>query len=149
MSGTILAIDPGRSKSGVAVAKCPKYACGDQHAVEAACQIAFHEVVPTVDLPAKLAELSGLYDVDVVVLGNGTGSGHIAECLAACKIARVEIVDEHRTTLDARKRFFRMNPPRGLNRMIPLSLQVPCRPYDDYVAIILAERYLASGEPDI
>ncbi len=148
-SRTILAVDPGREKSGIAVARCAKCACGDEDSVRAACQILFHEVLHTRDVPAKLLELANTYGADVVVLGNGTGSAHIADSLASLGIAKVEIVDEHLTTMDARKRFFQMNPPRGLGRIVPLSFQVPCRPYDDYVAIILAERYLASGERNV
>ena len=35
-----------------------------------------------------------------------------------------------------------MNPPRGWRRLLPVSMQMPPEPYDDYVAVILAQRFL-------
>ena len=37
--------------------------------------------------------------------------------------------------------YWREHPPRGLMRLIPVTMQVPPVPVDDYVAVILAERY--------
>ncbi len=54
----------------------------------------------------------------------------------------VEVVDEKYSTLRARERYFRENPPRGLRRFIPISLQTPREPYDDCAAVILAEQFL-------
>jgi hypothetical protein len=54
------------------------------------------------------------------------------------------LVDEHRSSEQGRRRYFRDNPPRGWRRLLPVGLQTPPRAYDDYVAVILAERYLAS-----
>ena len=55
----------------------------------------------------------------------------------------VTLVDEHRSTEEARRRYFVDNPPSGWRRLMPRGLLTPPVPYDDYVAIILAERYLA------
>ena len=56
----------------------------------------------------------------------------------------ITLVDEHLTTLEARARYFVEHPPTGLKRLLPVSMQVPPEPYDDYVAVILGERFLAS-----
>jgi hypothetical protein len=55
-------------------------------------------------------------------------------------------VDEHGTTLRARARYFTDHPPRGWRRLIPRSLQTPPEPYDDYVAVLLAEAALTVVE---
>ena len=39
-------------------------------------------------------------------------------------------------------RFLRAHPERGWKRLLPPGLRSPDRPYDDFVAVILAERYL-------
>jgi hypothetical protein len=52
------------------------------------------------------------------------------------------LAEEAETTLVARRRYFRDHPPRGWRRLLPLSLQVPPEPYDDYAAAIIGERYL-------
>ena len=51
------------------------------------------------------------------------------------------------TTLQARKRYWDIYPPKGLWKLVPLSLRVPPIPYDDVVAIILVEQYLENTKP--
>jgi hypothetical protein len=51
-------------------------------------------------------------------------------------------VDERETTLRARALYFADHPPRGWRRLIPLGLQLPPRPIDDYAAILIARRFL-------
>ena len=54
----------------------------------------------------------------------------------------VEIVDEYRTTDDARRAYWKAHPPRGWRRFLPTGMQVPPVPVDDFVAVLLAQRYL-------
>ncbi len=137
MSGgipTVLAIDPGRSKCGVAVVSLDHDLLKVHH----------RQVVELAHIPAIVADLAACHTLAAIVLGNGTNSAEIERLLTDRRQAPVVTVDERDTTLLARKRFFAENPPRGLRKLIPVSLQVPDRAYDDYVAIILAERYLAT-----
>jgi len=122
----VLAIDPGRSKCGVAVMQSGNGALA-------------RAVVPKDDLARLLRTFIRQFQPDVVILGRGTGARDIENVVGQLE---GEYVDETYTSLDARKRFFRDNPPRGLKRLIPTGLQTPEVPYDDYVALILAERYL-------
>jgi RNase H-fold protein (predicted Holliday junction resolvase) len=55
----------------------------------------------------------------------------------------VTYVDERETTLRARSLYFADHPPRGWRRLIPLGMQMPPRPIDDYAAVLIARRYLA------
>jgi len=131
----ILAIDPGREKCGLAV-------------VRRDGAVVFREVVVRAALAARLREVGAAHGVDVVVLGDRTGSKETAEVVRGCLPgAQVHLVDEHRSTEEARKRYFAENPPRGWRRLIPRGLLVPPVPYDDHVAIILAERYLRTLPP--
>ena len=54
----------------------------------------------------------------------------------------VEIVDEYRTTDDARRVYWKAHPPTGWRRFLPTGMQVPPVPVDDFVAVLLAQRYL-------
>ena len=131
----ILAIDPGREKCGLAV-------------VRKDGSVVLREVVPTMALAARLREVGSAHAVDVVVLGDRTGSKETAEVVRGClPQVQIHLVDEHRSTEEARKRYFAENPPRGWRRLIPRGLLVPPIPYDDHVAIILAERYLSAHHP--
>jgi len=125
---TVLAIDPGREKCGLALVSGK----GALH----------KEVVPREDVALIVAHLAAEHILDKVIVGNGTGGGGLAEDLRASVAVPVEMVDETLSSRRARDRFFEDNPPRGLRRLIPRGLLTPDRPYDDYVALILAEDYL-------
>jgi hypothetical protein len=57
------------------------------------------------------------------------------------------LIEEAGTTLAARARYFKEHPRRGWRRLLPLGLQTPPEPYDDYVAVLLAEAALGSRPP--
>lgn len=131
MKKTIIAIDPGREKCGIAV-------------VEKTSGVVYQKVIDTKELSTIVKELSKKYQVSSIVMGNGTSSDqakrHIETSLTEEKID-VQLVDEYRTTDAAKVRYWQANPPHGLMRLIPTTMQVPPVPVDDYVAVILAERY--------
>lgn len=127
----VIAIDPGRCKCGIAVVK------GGTE-----IEVLHRAVVPTEQIPDVLVNLCPKYSPNVILIGNGTAANIVVE--SAEKLGSpVELVDEKYTSLEARKRYFLENPPKGLRRLIPTSFQFPDQPFDDYVALILAERYLA------
>ena len=126
----VAAIDPGREKCGVAVV-----------AVDGA--VLEQSVVATERLADEIAERVRQFTPDVIVLGNGTTSRAAEETLrAALPGIPVEIVEEYRTTDDARIAYWKAHPPKGWRRFIPTGMQVPPVPVDDFVAVILAQRYL-------
>lgn len=129
---TVIAIDPGRIKCGIAVVRKS----------DGTVEVLHREVIPTTKLGPTVANLASRFSPDAVVLGGGTSSSAAARVVENLQSAPVVIVEEKFSTLAARKRYFEENPPRGLRRLIPLSLQVPPHPYDDYVAVMLAEKYL-------
>jgi len=127
----LLAIDPGRAKCGVAV-------------LDGASRVLLQRVVLTGDLVTALQEIVAIHPPTTVVLGDRTGQEAVAEAVRqALPAVPVELVDEHHSSLEARRRYFAEHPPRGWRRLLPSSLQTPPVPVDDWVAVILGERYLA------
>jgi hypothetical protein len=55
-------------------------------------------------------------------------------------------VNEKHSSERARLRYFKETPPRGIWRLIPITLQVPPVPIDDYAAVIVAEDYLEAHD---
>ncbi len=99
-------------------------------------------VVPTESLTAQVQELSVAHRPDAIVIGSGTGSKPLLLQLQAASLpAPLLPVDESYTSQEARLRYLAANPPRGWQRLLPASLRTPPVAYDDYVALILAERY--------
>lgn len=142
MSGTaqsepcVLAIDPGSVKCGMAV-------------VQRSGQILHQSVIATVSLAEEAASLIQRYRPIVLLVGTGTGSKPMLRALAAMNLTLpIVSVDEAHTSESARTRFVAENPPKGLQRWLPRSLRTPPRPYDDYVAVILAERYWQASASD-
>jgi predicted Zn-dependent peptidase len=128
---TVLAVDPGRDKCGVAVVRPGS--------------VLHMEVLPRRELADRAALLVQRYGVHVIVVGDATGSESVLQELGS--LGRpVHLVPERGTTQEARRRYFQDHPPRGLGRLLPEGLRVPPRPWDDYVALLLAERFLGGAK---
>ncbi|HLW47140.1 MAG TPA: Holliday junction resolvase RuvX [bacterium] len=129
---TVLGIDPGRDKCGVAL-------CVPGRVVARA-------IVAPSELPRLVARWMADYQVETVVVGGGTGSQEILAALrgvsATGRRAEITVEDERATTLDARRRYFEDHPRRGWRRLVPVSFQVPPEAYDDYAAAVIAQRYV-------
>lgn len=129
----IIGVDPGRCKCGLAAVSRERVLHREICACEALCS----------RLRALLQERGG----QKIVIGSGTNGRKLARALESQPdFPPIELVDEKYSTLEARKRFFRENLPRGLARLIPRSLRVPPVPIDDWVAVILAERALRATD---
>ncbi len=130
--GPVLAVDPGRDKCGIAV-------------LAADGRILHKGIVSAARLAEEVAHLLDEHHPDRLLLGDRTAAEEVRRGLsqAGCPL-EPQLVDEHRSSEQGRRRYFRDNPPRGWRRLLPIGLQTPPRPYDDYVAVILAERFLAS-----
>jgi len=131
---TILGIDPGREKFGLAVVR------GDSKQAE----ILWRGVFSFDELRKQLEHLRNQYEFDFAVVGDGTNSRTAQELLRETMPSiAILILDEKDTSIRAREKYWEVTPRRGWRRFIPSSLQVPPVPIDDFVAVILAERALS------
>lgn len=136
MSRVILGVDPGTRKAGYAL-------------VDGAGDVLIQGIEELEELAARIAEISAAHEIDTVALGTGTNAERLRAILTALGVP-VHLVDERETTLRARVLYFADHPPRGWRRLVPLGMQVPPRPIDDYAAVLIARRYLAEeGEQKI
>lgn len=72
-------------------------------------------------------------EVRTLFLGNGTGSERMKKLLSEGAFT-LRVVEERYSTFDARRLYWELHPPRGMRRLLPLSLQVPPRSLDDLAA---------------
>ncbi|MGF1591300.1 MAG: resolvase [Pleurocapsa sp.] len=130
---TILGLDPGRDKCGVAVT--------NQKA-----EVVYHQVIDSEKAIAIIQQQVQQHAIDLIVMGDGTTSLSWQQQIES-SLAQVPVVtvNETNSTLEARDRYWMMYPPQGLQRIVPQVLRIPPRPIDDIVAILLIERYLASN----
>lgn len=128
MNGRILGIDPGTRKAGYAVL------ASDASVLEIG--------IETVeDLLERARRLVKEHEITAVALGTGTNASALGDQLATLGVP-VALVDERETTLRARALYFADHPPRGWRRLLPLGMQLPPRPIDDYAAVLIGRRYL-------
>ncbi len=141
-----LGIDPGRQKFGWALAEESGTFCASG-IVPADSLETFAQAV--VEMPEQLAQwrIEGEIPLGIRIrkayCGDGTGHAVYLETLLAWRLD-VELVRETNTTLEARDLYWKMHRPRGLRRLLPLSLQTPPRCIDDLAAYCILRR--AVGE---
>ena len=124
----ILGIDSGRDKCGVAV-------------LNSGGEILFEQVIETSNFESVIKNLADQFNLRLVILGDGTTHKNAEKILQDLNL-EVKIVDEKRTTEEARRLYWKKNPPQGWRKLLPTSMQVPPVPVDGIVAEILIRRHL-------
>jgi len=129
----IISIDPGTKKCGYA-------------AVDSNLSVLQRKVIPTEKIAGTIEDSLNIYKINTIILGNGTNYKNIEKRLKNhFPRLRIILIEEEFSTLEARKKYFEAHPPRGISKLIPLSLRVPSCHYDDFVAVILAEKYFRNS----
>jgi len=130
---TIIAIDPGTKKCGYAV-------------VDSSLSVLQREVISTEEITKAIENSLNIYKIDKIILGNGTHYKSIEESLKShFSQLKIILIEEKFSTLRARKKYFETHPPRGIFKFVPLSLRVPPGHYDDFAAVLLAEKYFRNS----
>jgi RNase H-fold protein (predicted Holliday junction resolvase) len=130
----VLAIDPGRDKCGIAVVVAQ--GTGSQHVLE-------RRIVPRDHIGQIVPQLMAQHHLKLIVLGHATTSNALQKELhSALPEVGIVTVDETGSTLEARALYWQELRPRGWRRLVPLSMQVPPEPVDDFAAVVLARRFL-------
>lgn len=130
MNKLYLGVDPGRSKTGLAL-------------VDGAGKILKLHIADSQNIGKEIVEFIQKSCPVQIVLGNGTNSGNIGEAVQKV-LPNVEIamVEEAHSTEEARTLYWQENPPQGWRKLIPLGMLVPDVPLDAYAAVILVRRFL-------
>jgi len=129
----VIAIDPGTKKCGYAL-------------VNSNLSVLQRKVIPIEEIEKNIKNSINNYKINKIILGNGTHYKTIEEKLKHhFSQSMIILIEEEFSTLEARKKYFEAYPPRGIFKLIPLSLRVPPCNYDDFVAILLAEKYFRNS----
>ncbi|RQD78978.1 MAG: Holliday junction resolvase RuvX [Halanaerobium sp. MSAO_Bac5] len=131
MTKELLSLDPGRNKVGTAVIS------RDKEEKE-------KTIVSLKELEAHLNEIFNKYQIDEIIIGNGTGAEKIIKKIKKLKInKKITVVDEKFSTEEAQARYLREKPMSRYEKLLRkfISWKVK-KPLDDYAALIIAEKYL-------
>ena len=130
MTKLYLGIDPGRSKTGLAL-------------VNGVGKIVKLHIAESQNIDNEIVEFIKNSCLVHIVLGNGTNSRNIGESVKrVLPDVLVAVVEEAHSTEEARALYWQENPPKGLKKLIPLGMLVPPVPLDAYAAVILVRRFL-------
>ena len=130
MTKLYLGIDPGRSKTGLAL-------------VNGAGKIVKLHIAESQNIDNEIVEFIKNSCPVHIVLGNGTNSRNIGESVKrVLNDVMVTVVEEAHSTEEARTLYWQENPPKGLKKLVPLGMLVPPVPLDAYAAVILVRRFL-------
>ena len=130
MTKLYLGIDPGRSKTGLAL-------------VNGAGKIVKLHIAESQNIDNEIVEFIKNSCPVHIVLGNGTNSRNIGESVKrVLPDVMVAVVEEAHSTEEARTLYWQENPTKGLKKLIPLGLLIPPVPLDAYAAVILVRRFL-------
>ena len=125
----IISIDPGNHKCGLLLADLNKLS------------VVHGKTVKKLYVMSLLNKWRNNYNVDLIILGNGTTSKYWHTELYSNNINPVKLVDEARTTLRARERYFELCPPKFPASWLPKTLLLPPSNLDAVVALILVEDF--------
>ena len=127
-----IAIDPGRSKCGLAVVQ------------ENGAALELQLLTPE-NLLAQVQECLQRYPDSQILLGNGTDSEAIQQLLAPIT-SLLLLVDERNTTLEANALYWQNNTASFWQKLLPASWRSIAQPLDAYAAWAIALRFLKSIE---
>lgn len=126
-----LGIDPGRSKTGLAL-------------VDAAGSILALHIAHTEHIEVELSAFAGKEQLAGIIMGDGTNSKAIGQAVSKVFTAvPLALVGEAHSTEEARSLYWQVNPPRGWRKLVPLGMLVPSEPLDAYAAVVQVKRWLA------
>ena len=126
-----LGIDPGRSKTGLAL-------------VDAAGSILALHIAHTEHIEVELSAFAGKEQLAGIIMGDGTNSKAIGQAVSKVFAAvPLALVGEAHSTEEARSLYWQVNPPRGWRKLVPLGMLVPGEPLDAYAAVVQVKRWLA------
>ena len=126
-----LGIDPGRSKTGLAL-------------VDAAGSILALHIAHTEHIEVELSAFAGKEQLAGIIMGDGTNSKAIGQAVSKVFAAvPLALVGEAHSTEEARSLYWQVNPPRGWRKLVPLGMLVPSEPLDASAAVVQVKRWLA------
>lgn len=108
-------------------------------------RILTRRVVLCGEFSEALRDVVDEFHPETILLGSSTGSKAIGAAIRKGVNMEPKLVDEKHTTELAKVRYFQEFPPRGFWKLVPVGLQTPATCYDDFAAVVMAERFLGIG----
>jgi RNase H-fold protein (predicted Holliday junction resolvase) len=131
MDKYLLALDPGSDKVGTAV-------------LDYQAQEKEKTIVKIDELIEHLKEIFKIYQIEEIIIGNGTGAEKIIKMVKNnFKQSKISLVEEEFTTEEAQARYLQEKPMSNYEKLLRKIVSWKLKkPLDDYAALIIGEKYL-------
>jgi len=131
MTKYLLALDPGSDKVGTAV-------------LSFQAEEKEKTIVKIEELVDHLTEVFAHYQIEEIIIGNGTGAENIIKLLKDnFQNRRISLVEEEFTTEEAQARYLQEKPMSNYEKLLRKIVNWKLKkPLDDYAALIIGEKYL-------
>ena len=134
MDKHILAVDPGKDKTGLAV-------------LSEDGSITEKKVSSTFSVAEDINDLVYRHSIKLVVIGNGGPGKFIEKKISNLSLkADTIFINEKGSTLEARKLYWKNNRKKWFLTLIPSSMILPPESYDDFAAVVIGRRYLKADQ---
>ncbi len=125
-----ISVDPGKDKCGLILADIDNNLVIEGRIVRASSVL---------DLVCLWKDS---YAIELIIIGNGTGSKKWHSKLITAQSSPIEFVEEYGSTLRAKIRYFEMFPPSIFFKLIPKEMLLGPKNLDSLAALVLLEDYL-------
>ena len=130
---TILVIDPGSMKTGVAVLD------GEGNVIE-------KKVCVNQELLEYLQKIEETYHFRAHLIGNKGAGKQIGHQIKSYFSAEWLEVDEHKSSEEGKILYWQANQ-KGWKKLVPKTFLIPTEPWDDWAAVVIGRRWLAKNRP--
>lgn len=131
---TIIAIDPGSDKCGIAVLAMTGI-------------IIFRRTAARSDIEQILRELHLRYEPEKYSVGDGTNSAMISKMVEKISGVKPDMIPERDSTLEGRSLAWDVNPPGGIFRILPRIFWPLPKDIDSWAAVVIGRRSLQQLTP--
>lgn len=133
---SLLAVDPGREKSGIAVISKKDAA------------VLYKDIIKTPHIDRVLKETVQNFEVDLIIVGDGTSSENIWQLLKADDQLRdieKELIEEQGSTRRAEKLYRQQHSSFLKKLLFKIVSWKPDQELDDLTAVILGREYIKNN----
>ena len=125
---TILVIDPGSMKTGIAV-------------LDMQGNVLKRKVCPNEEVLSFISKIKDTYPFVAYLIGDKGAGKKIGEAIKGQFLFEWLEVDEHKSSEEGKLLYWQENQ-KGWKKLLPKTFLIPTKPWDDWAAVVIGRRWL-------
>ena len=132
---TILVIDPGSMKTGIAV-------------LDIEGNVLTRKVCPNEEVLNHIGKIKDAYHFVAYLIGDKGAGKKIGEAIKGKFLLEWLEVDEHKSSEEGKLLYWQENQ-KGWKKLLPKTFLIPTKPWDDWAAVVIGRRWLSERNRQI